>query len=85
MATNFNFSKQEGDSLYRYARADELELDRITTLPVKRRHQLVLRFYSGSHVVGGWTQAQHGKNVHYVQNDRQTPHAPMFKEKYERI
>ena len=30
----------------RYARADELELySSSTTLPVKRRHQLMLRFY----------------------------------------
>ena len=37
-----------------YARADELELYRCsTTLPLKRRHQLMLRFYSaGSRIVG---------------------------------
>ena len=39
----------------RYARADELELySSGTTLPVKRRHQLImLRFYSCSRIVGG--------------------------------
>ena len=42
----------------RYARADELELYSYTsinskTLPVKRRHQLMLRFYSCSRIVGG--------------------------------
>ena len=39
----------------RYARADELELysSSSTTLPVKRRHQLMLRFYSCSRIVGG--------------------------------
>ena len=39
----------------RYGRADELELySSSTTLPVKRRHQLMLRFYSGSRTtVGG--------------------------------
>ena len=38
----------------RYARADELELySSSTTLPVKRRHQLILRFYSCSRIVGG--------------------------------
>ena len=37
-----------------YARADELELySSSTTLPVKRRHQLMLRFYSCSRIVGG--------------------------------
>ena len=41
-------------SRVRYARAGELELyGSCATLPVKRRHQLVLRFYSGSRVVGG--------------------------------
>ena len=35
----------------RYARADELELS--NTSPVKRRHQLMLRFYSVSRIVGG--------------------------------
>ena len=37
-----------------YARADKLELYRCcsTTLPLKRRHQLMLRFYSGSRIVG---------------------------------
>ena len=49
----------------RYARADELELySTSTTLPMKRRHQLMSRFYSScSRVVGGWTQAQPGKNA----------------------
>ena len=40
----------------RYARADELELysSRSTTSsPVKRRHQLMLRLYSCSRIVGG--------------------------------
>ena len=40
----------------RYARADELELysSSSTTLPVKRRHQLLLlRFYCCSRIVGG--------------------------------
>ena len=41
----------------RYARrADELELyssSSSTTLPVKCRHQLMLRFYSCSRIVGG--------------------------------
>ena len=38
----------------RYARADELELySSSTTSPVRRRHQLMLRFYSCSHIVGG--------------------------------
>ena len=39
----------------RYARADELELysSRGTTSPVKHRHQLMLRFYSCSRIVGG--------------------------------
>ena len=38
----------------RYARADELELySSSTTLPVKRRHQLMFRFYSCSRIVGG--------------------------------
>ena len=41
----------------RYARADELELYSSssihTTSPVKRRHQLMLRFYSCSRIVGG--------------------------------
>ena len=37
-----------------YARADELELySSSTTLPVKRRHQLMSRVYSCSHIVGG--------------------------------
>ena len=38
-----------------YAIADELELySSSTTLPVKRRHQLMLRFYSScSGIVGG--------------------------------
>ena len=37
-----------------YARADELELySSSTTSPVKRRHQLMLRFYSCSRIVGG--------------------------------
>ena len=36
----------------RYARADELELySSSTTSPVKRRHQLILRFYSCSRIV----------------------------------
>ena len=57
----------------RYARADELELySSSTTSPVKRRHQLMLRFYSCSRIVGGCTQAQpamrYSKFVHYVQN-----------------
>ena len=35
-------------------RADELELyNSSTTSPVKRRHQLMLRFYSCSRIVGG--------------------------------
>ena len=38
----------------RYARPDELELySSSTTSPVKRRHQLMLRFYSCSRIVGG--------------------------------
>ena len=38
----------------RYARADELELhSSSTTSPVKRRHQLMLRFDSCSRIVGG--------------------------------
>ena len=40
----------------RYAKADELELYssiNSTTLPVRRRHQLMLRFYSCSRIVGG--------------------------------
>ena len=39
----------------RYARADELELysSSSTTSPVKRRHQLMLKFYSYSRIVGG--------------------------------
>ena len=38
----------------RYARADELEFySSSTTLPAKRRHQLMLRFYSCSRIVGG--------------------------------
>ena len=38
----------------RYARADELELySSSTTSPVKRRHQLMLKFSSSSRVVGG--------------------------------
>ena len=38
----------------RYARADELELySSSATSPVKRRHQLMLRFYSCSRIVGG--------------------------------
>ena len=38
----------------RYAKADELELSSSsTTSPVKRRRQLMLRFYSCSHIVGG--------------------------------
>ena len=38
-----------------YARADELELYSCssTTAPVKRRHQLMLRFYYCSRIVGG--------------------------------
>ena len=49
----------------RYARADELELynSSSTTSPVKRRDQLMLRFYSYSRIVGGRTQAQPGKNA----------------------
>ena len=50
----------------RYARTDELELySSSTTLPMKRRHQPTMsRFYSScSRIVGGWTQAQPGKNV----------------------
>ena len=48
----------------RYAGVDELELySSSSTSPVKRRHQLMLRFYS-SHTVGGSTQAQQpGKNA----------------------
>ena len=39
----------------RYARADELELysSSTTSSPVKRRHELMLRFYSCSRIVGG--------------------------------
>ena len=39
----------------RYARADELELysSSTTTSPVKRSHQLMLKFYSCSRIVGG--------------------------------
>ena len=39
----------------RYARADELELysSISTTSPVKRSHQLMLRFHSCSRIVGG--------------------------------
>ena len=39
----------------RYARADELELysSSSTTSPVKRRHQLMLKFYSCSRIVDG--------------------------------
>ena len=40
----------------RYARADELELYssiNSTTSPVKRKRQLMLRFYSCSRIVGG--------------------------------
>ena len=37
----------------RYARADELELYSSSTLTVKRRHQLMLRYYSCSSIVGG--------------------------------
>ena len=39
----------------RYARADELEpySSSSTTSPVKRRHQLMLKFYSCSRIVGG--------------------------------
>ena len=38
----------------RYAKADELELySSSTTLPIKSRHQLMLRFYSYSRIVGG--------------------------------
>ena len=38
----------------RYARADELELDSSSTIsPVKRRHKLMLRFYSCSPIGGG--------------------------------
>ena len=41
-------------SRVRYARADELELySSSTTPPVKCRHQLMLRFYSCSSIVGG--------------------------------
>ena len=37
-----------------YERADELELySSSATLPVKRRHQLMFRFYSCSCIVGG--------------------------------
>ena len=37
----------------RYARVDELELySSSTTLPVERRHQLMLRFCSCSRIVG---------------------------------
>ena len=59
----------------RYARADELELydSSSTTSPVKRRHQLMLRFYS----VHALSVDEHkhsparmcySKFVHYVQN-----------------
>ena len=38
----------------RYTRADELELYSSSTIsPVKRRHQLMLRFYLCSRTVGG--------------------------------
>ena len=38
----------------RYERADELELySSSTTSSVKRRHQLMLRFYSCSRILGG--------------------------------
>ena len=38
----------------RYAKADELELySSSTSSPVKRRHQLMLRFFSCSRIVGG--------------------------------
>ena len=38
----------------RYARADELELySSSATSPVKRRNQLMLRFYFCSRIVGG--------------------------------
>ena len=50
----------------RYARrADDLELyNSSTTLPVKHRHQPMSRFYSScSRIVGGWAQAQPGKNA----------------------
>ena len=51
----------------RYARANELELyssSTTTFLPVKRKHQLMLRFYSCSRIVGGSTQqARPGKNA----------------------
>ena len=38
----------------RYARADKLELfSSSTTSPVKRRHELMLRFFSCSRIVSG--------------------------------
>ena len=38
----------------RYARAEELELYSSSTIsPVKRRHQLMLRFYSCPRIFGG--------------------------------
>ena len=53
--TNENSHQAFKTRRMRYARADELELysGSSTTLPVKRRHQLMLRFYSCSRIVGG--------------------------------
>ena len=62
----------------RYSRADELELySSSTTSPVKRRHQLMLRFYSSSRIALSVDEHKHSparmrysKFVHYVQNYR---------------
>ena len=63
----------------RYARADELELysSSSTTSPVKRRHQLMLRFYLGLvHALSvdehkhSPARMRYSKFVHYVQNYR---------------
>ena len=66
----------------RYARADELEFYRSsTTSPVKRRYQLILRFYSCSRIFGGGTQAQPGKNallLSFYITSRTTDTAPML-------
>ena len=59
----------------RYARADELELySSSTTSPVKRRHQLMLRFYSchalsvDEHKHSPAGMRYYSKFVRYVQN-----------------
>ena len=60
----------------RYARADELELySSSTTSPVKRRHQLMLRFtlvhaLSVDEHKHSPTRIRYSKFVHYVQNYR---------------